>query len=487
MKLLSDILYKVKLEEVIGSTHMAISSVTFDSRTVKKDSLFVATSGINSDGHSFIEKAIENGAIAVVCELLPLKRNESVTYVKVTDSSLALGIIACNYFDNPSEKIKLVGITGTNGKTTTVTLLFNLFRSLGYSVGLLSTVHNKINNTVIPATHTTPDALVLNELLSTMVEQGCEFAFMEVSSHAVVQNRVAGISFTGAVFSNITHDHLDYHKTFAEYIKAKKKFFDNLPNTAFALTNRDDKNGSVMLQNTKANTYTYGLRNVADYKCKIIENHLNGLLLNIDGQEVWVKLIGTFNAYNVLAVYAAAVLLKQDKTNILTALSNLNSVEGRFQYIKSPNGVIGIVDYAHTPDALKNVLETIKDIRTGNEQVITLIGCGGDRDSTKRPVMAAIACEYSTKVILTSDNPRSEDPEDILNQMQKGVSPVDVKKTLRITDRREAIKTALSLSNSGDIILVAGKGHEKYQEIKGVKHPFDDFEILTETIKTLGI
>ncbi len=487
MKLLSDILYKVKLEEIVGSTHMAISSVTFDSRTVKKDSLFVATVGTNSDGHAFIATAIESGAIAIVCEVLPEEKNESVTYVKVTDSSLALGIIACNYFDNPSEKLKLVGITGTNGKTTTVTLLFNLFRSLGYSVGLLSTVQNKINNTVVPSTHTTPDALALNELLSQMVEQGCEFAFMEVSSHAVVQNRIAGISFTGGVFSNITHDHLDYHKTFSEYIKAKKTFFDLLPNTAFALSNRDDKNGAVMLQNTKAETFTYGLRNVADYKCKIVENHLNGLLLNIDGQEVWVKLIGTFNAYNVLAVYATAILLKQDKTNVLTALSNLNSVEGRFQYFKSANGVIGIVDYAHTPDALKNVLETIKDIRTGNEQVITLVGCGGDRDTTKRPVMAAIACEYSNKVILTSDNPRSEDPEDILNQMQKGISPVDVKKTLRITDRKEAIKTALSLSNSGDIILVAGKGHEKYQEIKGVKHPFDDFEILKETFKTLGI
>ncbi|MCE3258566.1 MAG: UDP-N-acetylmuramoylalanyl-D-glutamate--2,6-diaminopimelate ligase [Bacteroidetes bacterium] len=487
MKLLSDILYKVKLEEIIGSTHMAISSVTFDSRKVRKDSLFVATTGTSVDGHSYIEKAVENGAIAIVCERMPEQKNDAVTYVKVTDSSLALGIMACNYHDNPSEKLKLVGVTGTNGKTTTVTLLFNLFKSLGHSVGLLSTVQNKINNVVIPSTHTTPDPLSLNELLNAMVEQGCEYAFMEVSSHATVQNRIAGLQFAGGVFSNITHDHLDYHKTFDEYIRAKKKFFDQLPNTAFALVNRDDKNGLIMTQNTRAQKYTYGMKSVADFKCKIIENHLNGLLLNLDGVEVWVKLIGTFNAYNVLAVYAVATLLKEDKTNILTALSNLNSVEGRFQYIKSPNGVIGIVDYAHTPDALKNVLETIKDIRTGNEQVITLVGCGGDRDSTKRPVMAAIACEYSTKVILTSDNPRSEDPEEILNQMQKGINPVDAKKTLRITDRREAIKTALSLSNSGDIVLVAGKGHEKYQEIKGVKHPFDDFEILKETIKTLGI
>lgn len=487
MKLLSDIIYKVRLEEIIGSTHMAISSVTFDSRKVKKDSLFVATKGTAVDGHEFITKAIESGAIAIVCEELPATRSENVTYVKVTDSSYALGIIACNFFDNPSEKLKLVGITGTNGKTTTVTLLFNLFKSLGYSAGLISTVENKINNTVIPATHTTPDALALNELLTAMYAQGCEYVFMEVSSHAVVQHRITGLSFSGAIFSNITHDHLDYHKTFDEYIKAKKGFFDQLPNNAFALVNRDDRNGMIMLQNTKAQKHTYSLQTMADFKCKILENQLNGLLLSIDNVEVWVKLIGTFNAYNVLAVYAAAILLKQNKTNVLTALSNLNSVEGRFQYIKSPKGVIGIIDYAHTPDALKNVLETIKDLRTGNEQVITIVGCGGDRDSAKRPVMAAIACEYSNKVILTSDNPRSEDPEAILDQMQKGVNPVDAKKTLRITDRKEAIKTACSISNAGDIILIAGKGHEKYQEIKGVKQPFDDFEIFRETIKILDI
>jgi UDP-N-acetylmuramoyl-L-alanyl-D-glutamate--2,6-diaminopimelate ligase len=472
---------------VIGSTHVAISSVTFDSRKVKKDTLFVAVRGTATDGHNFIEKAIEAGAAAIVCEDLPEVLKENVAYVKVTDSTHALGFIACNYFDNPSQKIKLVGVTGTNGKTTTVTLLFNLFRTLGYHVGLLSTVENKINAQVIPASHTTPDALSLNELLATMVEQGCEYAFMEVSSHAVVQNRIAGIQFTGGVFTNITHDHLDYHKTFDEYIKAKKKFFDNLPEGAFAITNKDDKNGMVMLQNTKANKYSYSLKNVADFKCKIIENHLNGLLLNINNHEVWVKLIGTFNAYNVLAVFAVAQLLKQDVINILTTLSNLNSVEGRFQYVKSNGGVIGIVDYAHTPDALKNVLETIKDIRTGDEQVITLVGCGGDRDAAKRPVMANIACQYSNKVILTSDNPRSEDPEEILNQMQAGVDVTDVKKTLRISDRKEAIKTACSLVSKGDIILIAGKGHEKYQEIKGVKHPFDDMETLKEMIKTLAI
>lgn len=487
MKLLSDILYKARLEEVIGSTHIAVSSVTFDSRKVKKDTLFVATRGTATDGHKFIDAAVAAGAGAVVCEELPEIKKEGVTYVKVADSTLALGYIACNYFDNPSQKLKLIGVTGTNGKTTTVTLLFNLFRGLGNHVGLLSTVVNKIDNEIIPATHTTPDALSLNELLAKMVEKGCEYAFMEVSSHAVVQNRIAGIDFSGAVFTNITHDHLDYHKTFDEYIKAKKRFFDHLPEHAFAITNKDDKNGMVMLQNTKARKFTYSLLNIADYKCKIIENHLNGLLLNINGKEVWVKLIGTFNAYNVLAVYAVAHLLKQDNINILTTLSNLNSVEGRFQYLKSNTGIIGIVDYAHTPDALKNVLETIKDIRSGNEQVITLVGCGGDRDSAKRPIMANIACQYSNKVILTSDNPRTEDPEMILDQMQKGVEPVDAKKTLRISDRKEAIKTACTLAKKGDIILIAGKGHEKYQEINGVKHPFDDFEIFKENIKMLEL
>ena len=480
LKLLSDILYKTRLEEIIGSTNVAISSVTFDSRKVKKDSLFIATRGTASDGHHYIEVAIENGAVAVVCEDLPETIKENITYVKVLDSSASLGYIACNFYDNPSEKLKLVGITGTNGKTTTVTLLFNLFRGLGYNVGLLSTVENKINTTVIPSTHTTPDALALNELLAEMVEAGCQYAFMEVSSHAIVQHRITGLKFTGAAFSNITHDHLDYHKTFEEYIRAKKMFFDHLQDDAFALTNKDDRNGSVMLQNTKAKKYSYGLKSIADFKCRVVENHLNGLLLSIDNQEVWVKLIGSFNAYNVLVVYSIALLLKQDKVQVLTTLSNLNSVEGRFQYIKSKNGIVAIVDYAHTPDALKNVLETIKDIRTGNEQVITLVGCGGDRDAAKRPIMAQIACEYSNKVILTSDNPRSEDPEAILNQMQAGISPVEMKKTLRISDRKEAIRTAVAFAKEGDIILIAGKGHEKYQEIQGVKHPFDDFEIVKE-------
>jgi UDP-N-acetylmuramoyl-L-alanyl-D-glutamate--2,6-diaminopimelate ligase len=468
------------LEEIVGSTNLAISSVTFDSRQVKKDSLFIATIGVTVDGHNYIDKAIEMGAAAIVCEKLPAKINENITYIKVLNSSESLGYIACNFYDNPSEKLKLIGITGTNGKTTTVTLLFNLFRGLGYNVGLLSTVENKINNTVIPSTHTTPDALALNELLNMMVEQGCQYAFMEVSSHAIVQHRITGLHFTGAAFSNITHDHLDYHKTFDEYIKAKKLFFDNLSTDAFALTNKDDRNGMVMLQNTNAKKYTYGLKSIADFKCKVIENHLNGLLLNIDNQEVWIKLIGSFNAYNALVVYAVSQLLKQDKVQVLTTLSNLNSVEGRFQYVKSKTGIIAIVDYAHTPDALKNVLETIKDIRTGNEQVITVVGCGGDRDAAKRPIMAKIACELSNKTILTSDNPRSENPEDILNQMQEGLSPVEAKNALRISDRKEAIKTAVAFAKEGDILLIAGKGHEKYQEIKGVKHHFDDFEIIKE-------
>ena len=487
MKLLTDILYKAGLEEIIGTTNVAVASIAFDSRKIKKDSLFVATRGTNSDGHQFIDETIEAGAIAIVCEEFPENRLEHITYIRVKNSSFALGIIAANFYDNPSQKLKLVGITGTNGKTTTVTLLYNLFKSLGYNAGLISTVKNKIMNEVIPATHTTPDAIALNELLSKMVEKGCQYVFMEVSSHAVVQHRITGVQFAGAVFSNITHDHLDYHKTFDEYIKAKKGFFDQLNDEAFALVNKDDVHGLVMLQNCKASRYTYAIKSVADFKCRIMENHLNGLLLNIDAQEVWVKLIGNFNAYNVLAVYAVAVLLKQEKTNVLTALSTLNPVEGRFQHIKSEKGVIGIVDYAHTPDALKNVLDTIKNIRTGNEQVITLVGCGGDRDASKRPIMARIACELSNKVILTSDNPRSEDPEEILNQMQQGVEAQDFKKALRISDRKEAIRTACSLAKPGDIILIAGKGHETYQEIKGVKHPFDDLEILKETIKEQGI
>ncbi|MBK7182782.1 MAG: UDP-N-acetylmuramoyl-L-alanyl-D-glutamate--2,6-diaminopimelate ligase [Bacteroidetes bacterium] len=483
MKLLKDILYKAGIIEVIGSTNIAITALSFDSRKIEKDSLFIAIKGTLSDGHKYIDDTINKGAIAILCEELPETINDKVTYIKVKDTSAALGIIAGNFYDNPSEKIKLVGITGTNGKTTTVTLLFSLFKKLGYKVGLLSTVKNQINNDIIPATHTTPDAIQLNALLRQMIEKGCTHCFMEVSSHAVVQNRIAGIHFSGAVFTNITHDHLDYHKTFDEYIKAKKKFFDALGSDAFALTNKDDVNGQIMLQNTKALKRSYSLRSMADFKCKVVENQFSGLLLNIDNQEVWSKLIGSFNAYNLLAVYATALLLKEDKTNVLTTLSTLSSVEGRFQYIRNNNGVVGIVDYAHTPDALQNVLKTIADIRTGNEQVITVVGCGGDRDSAKRPIMAKIAGDLSTKVILTSDNPRSEEPEAILKEMQTGVDAVNFKKTISITDRSEAIKMACSIANDGDIILIAGKGHEKYQEIKGVKHPFDDMEILQENLK----
>jgi UDP-N-acetylmuramoyl-L-alanyl-D-glutamate--2,6-diaminopimelate ligase len=483
VKLLKDILYKAGILEVLGSTNIAITALSFDSRRVEKDSLFIAVKGTQSDGHKYINDTIAKGAIAILCEEFPADVNEKITYIKVKDSTAAMGIVAANFYDNPSEKIKLVGVTGTNGKTTTVTLLFNLFRKLGYKVGLLSTVKNQINNDIIPATHTTPDSIQLNALLSQMIEKGCTHCFMEVSSHAVVQNRIAGVHFTGAVFTNITHDHLDYHKTFDEYIKAKKKFFDTLSSDAFALTNRDDVNGQVMLQNTRASKKTYSLRSMADFKCKVVENQFSGLLLNIDNQEVWTKLIGSFNAYNLLAVYATAILLKEDKTNVLTTLSTLNSVEGRFQYIRTENGVIGIVDYAHTPDALMNVLKTINDIRTGNEKVITVVGCGGDRDSVKRPVMAKIACDLSTKVILTSDNPRSEEPEMIIKEMQAGVDAVNKKKTISMTDRAEAIKTACSYAEPGDIILIAGKGHEKYQEIKGVKHEFDDMLVLQENLK----
>ncbi|MES2138253.1 MAG: UDP-N-acetylmuramoyl-L-alanyl-D-glutamate--2,6-diaminopimelate ligase [Bacteroidota bacterium] len=483
MKLLKDILYKVGLVEIVGSTNVAIAAISFDSRKIEMDSLFVAVKGTLSDGHKYIDDTIAKGAVAVLCEELPNTLNDKITYIKVNDASVALGIVAGNFYDNPSENLVLVGVTGTNGKTTTVTLLFSLFKKMGYNVGLLSTVKNQINNEIIPATHTTPDAIQLNALLRQMLDKGCTHCFMEVSSHAVMQNRISGIHFSGGVFTNITHDHLDYHKTFQEYIKAKKRFFDMLGPDAFALTNKDDANGELMLQNTKATKKTYSLHAMADFRCKVVENQFSGLLLNIDNNEVWSKLIGNFNAYNLLAVYATAVLLKEDKTNVLTTLSTLSSVEGRFQYIRSDNGIIGIVDYAHTPDALMNVLKTIKDIRTGNEQVITVVGCGGDRDSAKRPIMAKIACDLSNKVILTSDNPRSEEPDAIIKEMEKGVDAVNRKKTISIIDRTEAIKAACSIAKPGDIILVAGKGHEKYQEVKGVKHPFDDMLVLKENFK----
>lgn len=483
MKKLKDILYKSGLLEVTGSTDISISSVCFDSRKAEKGGLFVAVKGTQSDGHQFIDQVISAGVVAVICQDIPKQKNSKVTYIKVSDSEAALGVIASNFYDNPSEKLKLVGITGTNGKTTTATLLHNLFLSLGYNSGLISTVVYKIGKKEFPATHTTPDPIQLNRLMKQMVDAGCQYCFMEVSSHAVVQKRIAGLRFAGGVFTNITHDHLDYHKTFEEYLKAKKKFFDGLESEAFALVNKDDQNGMVMLQNTEAIKKTYAQKTSADFKCKILESQFAGMLLSLDGSEMWTKLIGSFNASNVLAVYATAILLGQEKLKVLTALSALGSVDGRFQQIKSHSGIVGIVDYAHTPDALLNVLKTIREIRVSDEKIITVVGCGGDRDALKRPVMAKIACDESDKVILTSDNPRSEDPEQIIREMQKGVSLLQQKKVLSITDRREAIKTACSLATSGDIILVAGKGHEKYQEIKGVKHEFDDVKILTENLE----
>ncbi|HEX8545685.1 MAG TPA: UDP-N-acetylmuramoyl-L-alanyl-D-glutamate--2,6-diaminopimelate ligase [Cytophagaceae bacterium] len=487
MRILKDILYKVSLVSVSGDTGIEVSSISFDSRQINKDSLFVATTGVESDGHKFIDNAIEKGAIAVVCERMPESLMPNITYVQVAESTLALGIMSANFFDNPSSKLKLTGVTGTNGKTTTVTLLHQLFRKLGYNVGLLSTVENKINDEVIPSTHTTPDSVRLNELLAMMVQRGCTHCFMEVSSHAVVQNRIAGLNFAGAVFTNITHDHLDYHKTFEEYIKAKKKFFDGLTINAFALVNVDDKRGAVMLQNTKALKQSYSLRGNGDFKARLVSNTFNGLELEIDKKEVWFKQIGSFNAYNLLAVYATASLLGEDQEEVLVQLSNADSARGRFEQIISTSKITAIVDYAHTPDALKNVLETIQDLRKGNEKIITVIGCGGNRDAAKRPIMAEIAGRLSDKAILTSDNPRNEEPQDILREMQQGVKIVNQKRILTIADRKEAIKTACSLASPGDIILVAGKGHETYQEIKGVKYPFDDKEIIKETFKILGI
>ena len=486
MKLLKDVLYKSGIESVSGSTDVNIVDVCFDSRTVREGSLFIAIRGTQVDGHEFMFTVVEKGAVAIVCEQLPETLLTGITYVKVSNSALALAQIAANYYDNPSEKLKLVGVTGTNGKTTTVTLLFNLFRGLGYSVGLLSTVKNQINEQVIPATHTTPDPIQLNAMLAAMVADGCEYAFMEVSSHAVVQKRIAGVVFAGGIFTNITHDHLDYHKTFENYLKAKKEFFDTLPSDAFALTNLDDKNGSVVLQNTKAKKYTYGIKSIGDFKCKVIENHFSGLLLNMNSHEVLCRLVGSFNAYNLTAAFGAAVLLGKDKIEVLTMLSTLSPVEGRFDFVTSSSQIIGVVDYAHTPDALQNVLDTIRDVNNGHGQIITVVGCGGDRDAEKRPIMAKIACEKSNKVILTSDNPRSEDPEKIIKQMEKGIPMADLRKSLSITDRREAIKAAVSFAKPGDVILVAGKGHEKYQEIKGVRTPFDDKNILLELFKIMA-
>ncbi|SFO17248.1 UDP-N-acetylmuramoylalanyl-D-glutamate--2,6-diaminopimelate ligase [Chitinophaga sp. YR627] len=486
MKTLRDILYNVSIREVHGSTDTAVSSLSIDSRAVTRGGAFIAIKGVHADGHLFIDKAIAQGAAVIICEELPQSLADGLTYVLVNSSATAAGVIAGNYYDNPSHKLKLVGVTGTNGKTTIATLLFRLFSKLRFHCGLLSTVQNQIGDKVVPATHTTPDAIHLNALLADMVDEGCEYVFMEVSSHAVHQQRIAGLKFAGGIFSNITHDHLDYHKTFDEYIKVKKAFFDGLPATAFALTNLDDKRGNVMLQNTKAKKQSYSLKTVADFKGKILENNLTGLIMTVNEKEVHFRLIGEFNAYNLLAVYGTAILLGQDKDEVLQALSDLSGAEGRFDYITSAKDrIIGIVDYAHTPDALLNVLATIKNLRKGNEQVITVVGCGGDRDTAKRPVMAAVATEHSDKVILTSDNPRSEDPVTIIQQMEAGIPVHQKRKALSITDRKEAIKTAISLANPDDIILIAGKGHEKYQEIQGVKHPFDDKKVLLEMLELM--
>lgn len=486
MKNLSDILYRVHTKALAGNTDISIGNIQIDSRKVGPGSLFVAVKGVASDGHRFIDKAVEQGAVAVVCEEMPASKSAGCTYVQVLNSAEAAGQLAHNFYDQPSNYLKLVGVTGTNGKTTIATLLYKLFRALGYKCGLVSTVENQIDGKVIPSTHTTPDPVSLNALLKQMVDEGCEYAFMEVSSHAVDQRRIAGLNFTGALFSNITHDHLDYHKTFDAYIKAKKGFFDGLPATAFAITNIDDKRGNVMLQNTVAKKYTYSLHTVADFKGKILENGLTGLVMTVNDQEVHFRLIGEFNAYNLLAVYGAAVCLGEDKAQVLQALSNLTGAEGRFDYLVSPKErIIGIVDYAHTPDALVNVLSTIKNLKRGNEKVITVVGCGGDRDKTKRPVMGEVACENSDQVIFTSDNPRSEDPDAIIKDMEATLNTAARRKYIAIPDRKQAIKTAISMARPEDIVLIAGKGHEKYQDIKGVKHHFDDKEVLQEVFGLL--
>jgi len=479
---LSNILYGVKLEAFEGNRSVLISKIVFDSRKAIDGCLFVAVKGTQVDGHQFIETAIKSGASAIVCERLPEIRKEGIVYVKTDNAAKALGLIASNFYDNPSKKLTLVGVTGTNGKTTTATLLYQLFTQLGHRCGLLSTIENKIGDQVFYAGYTTPDAVQLNELLATMLTSGCTHAFMEVSSHALVQYRVAGVTFSGAVFTNITHDHLDYHLTFDAYIDAKKLLFDQLSSDAFSLVNADDKRSSYMLQNTRATKNTFGIKSMADFKAKVLHNTLQGLELDIDGTAVWCKLVGTFNAYNLLAVHAAAVLLGKDKLDVLTALSQITGARGRFQLILNKSRVLAIVDYAHTPDALENVLQTIEQLRTKNEMVITVVGCGGDRDKLKRPKMAAIANRYSDKVILTSDNPRTEDPQVILNEMVTGIPKSAERKVMRISDRKEAIRTACQLAGSEDIILVAGKGHEDYQEIMGVRQHFNDSEILNELL-----
>ncbi|WP_066221551.1 UDP-N-acetylmuramoyl-L-alanyl-D-glutamate--2,6-diaminopimelate ligase [Formosa haliotis] len=485
MSLLKDILYKVAIDAVVGTTNVHVNNIAFDSRKIELNDVFVAISGTLADGHEFIETAINNGALVVVCEHFPVEKINGVTYIQVTDTKVALAIMASNFYNNPSENLKLIGITGTNGKTTIATLLYQLFKNAGYKVGLLSTVKILIDDKEYKATHTTPDSLSINSYLSMMNVEGVEYCFMEVSSHGIHQKRTEGLHFVGGVFTNLSHDHLDYHNSFAEYRDVKKSFFDELPKTAFAVVNVDDKNGEVMLQNTKAQKYTYALKNYADYKAQILENQFTGLLLKINDNEVWSRIIGRFNAYNLLAIYSVADLLGLEKEEVLRLISGLESVSGRFQYVISETKITAIVDYAHTPDALQNVLETINSIRTSNEDLITVVGCGGNRDKTKRPKMGHIASALSTKVIFTSDNPRDEVPEDIIEAIEKGVEPIHFKKTMSIVDRRQAIKTACQLAQPNDIILIAGKGHETYQEIKGERFDFNDLEIVKDYLKQL--
>ena len=485
MKILKDIVYKVAIEAIKGSTDIAIKKVDFDSRKIETNDLFVAIRGTISDGHDFIEKAIELGASAIICDTLPAAISEGVTYIQVKDTNAALAVVAANYYDNPSKKLQLVGVTGTNGKTTIASLLYQLYKKAGHKVGLLSTVKIMVDDVEYKATHTTPDSITINRYLATMVDAGVTYCFMEVSSHGIHQKRTESLHFVGGVFTNLSHDHLDYHATFAEYRDVKKSFFDHLPKTAFALSNIDDKNGPVLLQNTVAKKCTYALKSYADYKAQILESQLSGLLLKINGNEVWVKLIGTFNAYNLLAIYGTAIELGMESLEALRLLSELESVSGRFQYIVSDSNITAIVDYAHTPDALENVLKTINDIRTKNEQLITVVGCGGNRDKAKRPVMGGIASDLSDKAIYTSDNPRNEDATVIIGEMEQGVAPQNFKRILSITDRKQAIKTACQLAQPNDIILIAGKGHETYQEIDGVRHDFDDMKIVKELLEQL--
>lgn len=483
MKTIQELTKNLTIKQSVGDLLVLVSAIEIDSRKISEGSLFIAITGVQSDGHLFITKAINAGAIAIVCEKLPVNIIEGITYIVVDNTQEAAALMATVFFNNPSAKLKLVGVTGTNGKTTIATVLFKLFRHLGYRCGLISTVQNQIDDKVIPSTHTTPDAISLNSLLQLMVEEGCTHVFMECSSHAIHQHRITGLTFTGALFSNITHDHLDYHKTFDEYIRVKKSFFDHLPSSAFAISNADDKRGEIMLQNSKASKYLYSLKTLAAFKGKILENVLTGLVMTVNDKEVHFRLIGEFNAYNLLAVYGAAICLGEESDAVLTALSLLSGAEGRFDYTISKNKVIGIIDYAHTPDALENVLTTIKKLRKGHEQIITVVGCGGDRDKTKRPLMAQAACDLSDRVILTSDNPRTEEPEQILRDMEIGLSSSAKRKYLTVIDRREAIAAAVEFAKPEDIVLVAGKGHEKYQDINGVKYPFDDKLILQQAFE----